>query len=100
MTFRLVISPAANRDIDEVMNWYDSQRETLGTRFIQALQTRFDEMTSSPFVPRVIPGSRLGRVILSGWPYMIYYRIVEETIRVIAIIHTSRDPAYIRSRIS
>ncbi len=98
MTDRLVISPAANRDIDVAMEWYEGVAGDLGDRFIADLQSRFGDILRSPLRPRLLAGRPVRRIYLNGWPYFIYYRIKEETVRVIAVIHTSRDPNYISSR--
>lgn len=99
MTYHLVVTPAASDDIDAAMNWYDEQEEDLGNRFIVAVQSRFDDILQSPLFPRLLSVSSIRRIHLIHWPYFIYYRIKNETIRIIAVIHTSRDPKFISSRI-
>jgi toxin ParE1/3/4 len=99
MSLRLVISPTANRDIDEAMDWYDEQDADLGNHFIKAIQDRFDFILKYPLISRTMSDSPLRRTLLTGWPYIIYYRISGDTARVIAIIHTARDPKYISARI-
>ncbi len=99
MSCHLVVTPAANRDIDEAINWYDSQEGGLGNRFIAAVQDRFMEISKFPLSSRLIPNTAARKSLLSHWPYFIYYRIVNEVIRVFAVIHTSRDPNYILSRV-
>ena len=99
MTFTLVVTPAANRDIDEAMYWYDAQDQVLGNRFISAVQARFGDILNDPLRLRQLTGSTIRVSLLNHWPYMIYFRVVNERVRVIAIIHTSRDPNYINSRL-
>ncbi len=99
MSGSLVISPAANQDIELAMEWYDGIASDLGDRFIVALQSRFEDILSAPLAPRLLAGRPVRRIYLKGWPYFIYYRIKEEKVRVIAVIHTSRDTKYISSRI-
>lgn len=99
MTARLVISPAANRDIDIAMAWYDDRRENLTNRFIASIQQRFDYMLKNPLAATPVAGTSVRRTAVHGFPYAIFYRLVNDIVRVIAVIHTSRDPKYISSRL-
>lgn len=100
MSYDLVITPAANDDIIAAMHWYDEQDENLGERFIAALQSRLADIQQSPLFPRLIGGLPIRRILLIRWPYFIYYRVIDQIIRIIAVIHTSRDPKYTTQRIS
>lgn len=82
------------------MNWYDLREEALGNRFINAVQKRFDSICENPTMPRLILRSVVRKVSIHGFPYLIYYRVVDGEARVIAVIHTSRDPHYISSRLT
>ena len=99
MSFHLVVTPAANRDIDEAMSWYDNQEGELGKRFITAIQDRFMSISKLPLNSKLILSNSSRRTLLIHWPYFIYYRVVDEVVRVFAVIHTSRDPVYISSRV-
>lgn len=99
MSCHLVVTPAANHDIDEAMNWYDKQEGGLGNRFITEVQDRFIDILKFPLASRLISETSVRRILLIRWPYFIYYRVVGESIRVFAVIHTSRDSNYISSRI-
>jgi toxin ParE1/3/4 len=98
MRYHLVVTPAAFADVDAAMQWYDDQVENLGDRFISEIESRFENILQSPLTPRLLEGGRLRKVGLNHWPYLIYYRVLESCVRVIAVIHTSRDPKYITQR--
>ena len=54
MSFHLVVTPAANRDIDEAMSWYDNQEGELGNRFITAILDRLISISKHPLNSKLI----------------------------------------------
>ncbi|MBI5948030.1 MAG: type II toxin-antitoxin system RelE/ParE family toxin [Chloroflexi bacterium] len=40
------------------------------------------------------------RVVVSGYPYVIVYRLRGDELLVVAVAHTSRKPGYWRARLS
>jgi toxin ParE1/3/4 len=97
MTHPLVIRPEAEEDMAEGRNWYERQRAGLGAEFLTAADDVFDRIRQCPELYateyRAIRRAGLGR-----FPYIVYYRIIEESIEVIAVQHGSRNPRGWRSR--
>jgi plasmid stabilization system protein ParE len=97
MTLPIVLRRAARTEFDAAGDWYERQRPGLGLIFTAAVQKIFD---------RIAGQSRLYRAILlgirsvpaPGFPYCVYYRQRPSAIVVLAIFHTSRDPAVWKSR--
>ena len=100
MKYHLVVTPAAFLDINAAVEWYDEKAESLGNRFISAMESRFEDVLQSPLFSRLQNGSQVRRIYLNHWPYFIYYRVLDDSVRIIAVIHTSRDPKYVTQRIS
>lgn len=48
MGHSLIIRPEAERDMAEARDWYDRQREGLGSAFILAIDTVFNQIRQSP----------------------------------------------------
>jgi len=98
MNFTLRVRRRANRDIEQICEWYDSRRTGYGESFKAALYRFMDQLQSDPYqFGEVIDEVR--QATLTDFPYAVYYKIVAETISVFAIVHTSRDPSTWRSRI-
>lgn len=95
----LFLSPAAKSDIREIAAWYDDEEQGLGGGFKSKFQDALRKIRTSPEAYRERNSSGIRLCHLSRFPYSVYFRIRKENIRVIAIIHTSRDPKYITRRI-
>ncbi len=88
---RLVYTAVARQHVRSAIDWYNDQEPNLGARFVSALrdQARLLEIfpESSPRVDE-----RFRRAQVRGFPYSLFYHVREDTIDVIAVIHTSRHP--------
>jgi toxin ParE1/3/4 len=92
MTYSLVLQRAAQREFDEAADWYDRQRTGLGVEFIEEVNRVLDQLRAGPErYPVVHEDIREGPV--DRFPYVVYYRIEPGRVVVVAVIHTSRDPA-------
>ncbi len=93
----LVIDPEAKFEFDEAYDFYQNRRVSLGEGFAGAIKTTLRGILAHPKRhPVVLRAIRRGRVI--GFPFVVYYRIENSTIRVVSIFHTSRDPKIWQSR--
>jgi plasmid stabilization system protein ParE len=39
------------------------------------------------------------RVFIAGFPYLVAYRVTDDQVRVLAVVHGKRDPASIRAQL-
>ena len=84
-------------------DWYDKEREGLGTEFSDAVNAAIDliEEDILPLAP--LPGASAAkgakRLILKRFPYEIAVVERESEVVVIAVAHHSRIPGYWRNRI-
>jgi plasmid stabilization system protein ParE len=91
MKRRLLVRPAAERDLTEARDWYESQRSGLGSEFLDAVELRFDHIREFP--ESCAAGYRKVRpAVMRRFPYVIYYRILETDVEVLAVLHGRRDP--------
>ena len=93
----LVIDPEAKSEFDEAYDFYQNRKIGLGDEFAGAIKTAIRGILALPKRhPVVLREIRRGRVI--RFPFAIYYRIENSTIRIVSIFHTSRDPKNWQSR--
>ena len=97
MTPALVITPAAELDIAEAIEWYDSIHSTLSSDFRLALTDAFQRITQHPRAYAALPRG-LHRAFLRRFSHGIYYRQGLQVIQVIAVLHTSRSPRIWQAR--
>ena len=97
MSRRLVYRPEAFADVAEAFLWYQAQRAGLGWEFEAALHTTVTLLQQAPELGPVVHRS-LRRILLSRFPYAIYYSLTEELLEIRAVLHTRRNPKRWRSR--
>ena len=98
--FVIIISRAAEIDLDESFIWYEEQKNNLGFEFINAFESTLNQILLNPYYASIIEADAR-YASLKRFPYSVIYRVNLEQlqIRVIAIIHQHRHPSWISSRI-
>jgi toxin ParE1/3/4 len=94
---RLIIKPFAELDATEAANWYNDKREGLGNEFLLALDAKINaiQRNSSHFQ---LVYKNIRRALTERFPYGIFFIIEDDTIYVLAIQHTSRNPKIWKKR--
>jgi hypothetical protein len=88
--FKIEIEKRAKIEISEAFDWYDNQQSGLGLIFLEAIQNAFITIQKSPNGYTKYRYHR--QYPLIGFPYVILYEIVRDTLYVDAVFHTSRNP--------
>lgn len=93
---RLVLTPAAAADLDEAFAYVSSERveaaEGLLSRFRHALeQLRQFPMLGVAFVAIEDEPLRPGARFIVVEPYLVFYRVLEDAIVILRILHARRD---------
>jgi plasmid stabilization system protein ParE len=93
----LIIRPAAEDDLAEARDWYDAQQDGLGIEFLAAIEDVFDRIQATPeLYAREYKGIR--RTVTKRFPYVVYYRLLVESVEVLAVLHGSRSSRLWRRR--
>lgn len=97
MSLPLDFHPAVRDEIDDAHDWYEQRRSGLGRDFLDEVERVLAEITANPsrygFADADVREGQLNR-----FPSAIYYRVLADRIRVLAVYHTSRDPSRWQSR--
>ncbi len=97
MTLPLDFQADVEGDVQAAYRWHEQARPGLGRDFLDAVQSRLTTIADSPLIYGVLSrGTRAAP--LSGFSYVVYYRVLRNRVLVVAIHHTSRDPAAWQSR--
>lgn len=90
MKWAVFIRPAAETDLREARQWYESRRAGLGDEFldevnraINLLQERADQ--------RPVYYRDFRRLVTRRFPYKIFYRIEGDRVIVFRVLHAKRD---------
>ncbi len=98
MTLEVRLRPEAEQDLAEEAVWYEEQFHGLGHQFLDEVSLAFSAIVESPLrYPIVHRDTR--RALIHRFPFGVYYKIEDETIVVLAVMHGSRDPHRWKARI-
>ena len=97
MSLHLVISPAAEADMDEARSWYEQRQQGLGDDFVLCVS---DALASVCRNPETFPPLHKGvrRATIRRFPYGIFYRVEDDNLVVLAVLHDRRGPRQWKSR--
>jgi len=88
---------AAKQDIFQICDWYASKREGLDREFLFHLEEIIARLRlNSEMYPVYYRNTQ--RVPVHRFPYALYYRLVDDAIRIVALYHCSRYPSTWRKR--
>ena len=83
----------------EIEDWYEEQRPGLGHEFREMADALIARIADNPLAyPERYRGAR--RALLRRFPYVLWYRALEEFVIVLACVHGRRGPRAIRARLS
>ena len=91
MTRKFIIRTRAERDIQSIFDWYESQEPGLGEEFLKALRQRLEAIQDSPESCQIIYRD-VRRAVVSRFPYLIFYAVQPTRVIVLAVLHQSRNP--------
>ncbi|MEQ8785482.1 MAG: type II toxin-antitoxin system RelE/ParE family toxin [Pirellulaceae bacterium] len=85
-------------DIAAACHWYEERQEGLGQDFLEELPEVLQRITGNPEMYAVrrrdVRSARMHR-----FPYVVYYRIIANSVAVIAVMFGVRDPSAWQDRI-
>lgn len=100
MTYSLKLLPIVYNDLREAKKWYNEKKEHLGEEFKQAVNREFNYIKTYPeHYQRKY--KELRQSLVTRFPYAIFYLIEESKKQIIifGVLHTSRNPEIVRSKI-
>ena len=99
MKWTLSVHPEVKDDIKEAVDYYASIDTDLAERFVDETQSSSDFVSQYPNAGQILH-TKYRRVVLRDYPYMVCYRVIGNLVRVLAIVHCSRDPMWIRIKLA
>lgn len=97
MSLPLALRRAAQAEFDDSAVWYESQRTGLGWDFVGEVQSVFDAIVDQPDRYPIV-ASDVREAMVRRFPFCVYYRVKPKRVVILAVFHTSRDPAIWQSR--
>ena len=98
MNADLLIAPEAEQDIGEAFLWYESRRAGLGEDFLSSVEACLERVRRQPLLYRIVH-ENYRRSLTRRFPFAVFFELVDTTVTVYAVFHTSRDPEKWRRRL-
>lgn len=100
MNAHVRITSVAWDDIREGFLWYEKETPGTGTRFWTAVKQCLRDIQRNPELGRPSGKRRIRKRKTPVFPYSIYFELVVDEIRVLAVWHGARDPKELYPRFS
>ena len=85
--------PDAKTEAEAAAEYYEMQRPGLGGEFLSKLESTINRIVEQPWTwSKVSPNAR--RCRMGRFPYGVVYRIKDDEIEIVAIMHLHREPGY------
>ncbi len=88
--YHIIIQPEAEQDLDEAYQYLEGQRTGLGFELLADLTEIVELLEDNPFLFPPIYGEKR-RAVIQRFKYNLIFKIVEENVFILAIMHGSRD---------
>lgn len=87
--------PESQDDVDDIVRYFDHRSESVGDRFFAAVHKTVEMLRRHPEMGTVLR-SALGkttrlRTIIDFKKYLIFYRVENDTLLIVRVLHGSRD---------
>lgn len=86
----LSVNPQAEEEAQKAARWYEDESQGLGVAFLELAEQTLTAISENPLqFPLVHRDVR--RALLKRFPYGVFFRVRSNGIRILAIMHLSRD---------
>ncbi|HJT75572.1 MAG TPA: type II toxin-antitoxin system RelE/ParE family toxin [Gemmataceae bacterium] len=92
MSVPIILRRLAQAEFDDAADWYEQRRAGRGAAFTAAVRQVLSAIGVQPDAHPQVHGE-VREAPVPGYPYAVYYRPEAGQITVLAVFHTSRDPA-------
>jgi len=91
--YKLIILEEADKELTESAKWYETKREGLGERFVDAVKNKLQIVQQSPERYPKRKGN-FRETVVKVFPFIIVYTFYkkEKNITINSIFHASRNP--------
>lgn len=97
MRVEVDFTEAAEADVVDALDWYGRHGKAVAVHFLAELDAAVKRISDSPLRFAEVHKD-VRRILLRRFPYALFYRILDDRIRVLACFHTRRDPQIWRAR--
>ena len=96
MTTKVILTPEAKADIQEIASWYADRSGRVADKFLLAISEAMTRIEAQPTAQVIVdPSTGTRRALVRKFPHRLLYFIDGTKLVVFAVIHHRRnDPAW------
>lgn len=91
MVYKIEILVLAEEEYFSAYRFYESQKSGLGFQFEKETDSIIDKLKFNPFLFQ-IKFKYYREAIYKTFPYYIVYEIIDDTVVILSVFHSFRDP--------
>lgn len=92
------LRPKAVLDVESTFAHYETTSQGLGQSFLDELESKLEGIRQLPELHAIV-WRNVRATLIHRFPYVIYYRVLEEKVEVLAVIHGSREEQVWKNRV-
>ena len=96
--YRLEATPTVELEVEAAFAWYEGEEPGLGFEFVEELRAAYQRILDHPFAYHDLR-SGIRRALTRRFPYAVFFSVEGETVVILAVLHTARDPEEWQRRI-
>ncbi len=97
--YNIELSEEAENDLSKSFEYYFKDSPKVADTFFNEINISIEKIKQNPFSFSKVYNN-IRKYVIKKFPFVIYYKVENYTIRVIAIFHTSRNPEIWNERIN
>jgi len=92
MAYSVIVSPRAQKEIEDAIDYYSLNSIDAPVNFINALNNAYDAIALNPFFR--IRYNNIRAYKIGKFPYVLYFTVNKayKIVRIVACFHTKRNP--------
>jgi hypothetical protein len=95
---KIKILKSPKNDLKESYWFYEKQQKGIGSYFLEAISADIESLRLYAGIHPVFFG-KYHRLLAKRFPFAIYYRIMDEEVRIYAVFDCRRNPVWLRERL-
>jgi hypothetical protein len=96
---KIRILESARKDLVNGYYFYEKQSAGIGAYFLESVYSDIGTLTDNAGIHPIYFGE-YHRLLISSFPFAVYYKCSENTALVYAVLDCRREPAWIRSKLT
>jgi plasmid stabilization system protein ParE len=92
---KIVVRRIAEAELSEAYAWYELYAPGVGERFLDQFSNAAHAIAESPLRWPVYH-HQVRRYVMADFPFVIYFDLRPDSVRILRVVHTSKDPGPVR----